>query len=60
MNLLSQYWGEPRKYHHTAPCNMNDGLREALSLILEEGIENSWQRHQQNAELLWEGLDKLG
>ena len=60
MNLLSQYWGEPRKYHHTAPCNMNYGLREALALILEEGIENCWQRHQQNAELLWEGLEKLG
>ena len=60
MNLLNQYWGEPRKYHHTAPCNMNYGLREALSLIVEEGIENSWQRHQQNAELLWEGLEKIG
>ena len=39
---------------------MNYGLREALSLIVEEGIENSWQRHQQNAELLWEGLEKIG
>ncbi|MEA5534560.1 alanine--glyoxylate aminotransferase family protein [Crocosphaera sp. XPORK-15E] len=60
MNLLSQYWGEPRKYHHTAPCNMNYGLREALALIVEEGLENCWQRHQKNAELLWEGLADLG
>lgn len=60
MNLLSRYWGEPRTYHHTAPCNMNYGLREALSLIVEEGLENCWQRHQQNAELLWQGLEELG
>ncbi|HAC62454.1 MAG TPA: alanine--glyoxylate aminotransferase [Cyanothece sp. UBA12306] len=60
MNLLSRYWGEPRTYHHTAPCNMNYGLREALSLIVEEGLENCWQRHQSNAELLWQGLEDLG
>ncbi|ACK67745.1 aminotransferase class V [Rippkaea orientalis PCC 8801] len=60
MNLLSRYWGEPRTYHHTAPCNMNYGLREALSLIVEEGLENCWQRHQKNAELLWQGLEELG
>ncbi|GBF78811.1 alanine--glyoxylate aminotransferase family protein [Aphanothece sacrum] len=60
MNLLSRYWGEPRTYHHTAPCNMNYGLREALTLIVEEGLENCWQRHRTNAELLWEGLADLG
>ncbi len=60
MNLLSRYWGEPRTYHHTAPCNMNYGFREALGLIVEEGLEDCWQRHQKNAEFLWEGLAELG
>lgn len=60
MNLLSKYWGQPRTYHHTAPCNMNYGLREALALIVEEGLENCWKRHQKNAELLWDGLAELG
>jgi alanine-glyoxylate transaminase/serine-glyoxylate transaminase/serine-pyruvate transaminase len=59
MGLLTKYWGEERVYHHTAPINMNYGLREALRLVAEEGLEQRWQRHQANAELLWEGLEEL-
>ena len=60
MNLLSKYWGSDRVYHHTAPINLYYGLREALRLIAEEGLANCWQRHQANAEYLWQGLDSLG
>jgi len=60
MNLLSKYWGKERTYHHTAPINLYYGLREALRLIAEEGLENSWIRHQKNAEYLWESLEELG
>jgi alanine-glyoxylate transaminase / serine-glyoxylate transaminase / serine-pyruvate transaminase len=60
MNLLGKYWGSERVYHHTAPVNLYYGLREALRLLAEEGIENSWQRHQANAEYLWQGLTDLG
>lgn len=60
MSLLSKYWGSDRTYHHTAPINMYYALREALRLIAEEGVANSWQRHQRNAEYLWEGLEDLG
>jgi alanine-glyoxylate transaminase/serine-glyoxylate transaminase/serine-pyruvate transaminase len=60
MSLLSQYWGSDRVYHHTAPVNMNFGMREALRLIADEGVENCWKRHQDTAELLWAGLDDLG
>ena len=59
-NLLGKYWGEERVYHHTAPVNMNYALREALRLIAEEGLQNRWMRHRDNAELLWEGLASLG
>ncbi len=59
MALLTKYWGEERVYHHTAPINMNYGLREALRLVAEEGLEQRWQRHQANAELLWQGLEEL-
>jgi alanine-glyoxylate transaminase/serine-glyoxylate transaminase/serine-pyruvate transaminase len=59
MSLLTKYWGEERVYHHTAPINMNYGLREALRLVAEEGLEERWQRHRRNAELLWEGLKEL-
>ena len=60
VTLLNQYWGSDRVYHHTAPVNMNFGMREALRLLAEEGLENSWSRHRSNAELLWAGLERLG
>ncbi|MFL0776935.1 MAG: alanine--glyoxylate aminotransferase family protein, partial [Prochlorococcus sp.] len=60
VSLLNQYWGSDRVYHHTAPVNMNFGMREALRLLADEGLENSWTRHRANAEKLWAGLDRLG
>jgi len=60
MILVGKYWGDERVYHHTAPVNMVYALREALRIIAEEGLEYRWQRHRENAELLWEGLADLG
>ena len=60
MTLLAKYWGEQRVYHHTAPINSNYGLRECLRIVAEEGLEQRWQRHQENAEMLWSGLAELG
>lgn len=60
MNLIGKYWGGERTYHHTAPVNMNFGLREALRIVAEEGLEERWDRHRSNASLLYEGLEELG
>jgi alanine-glyoxylate transaminase/serine-glyoxylate transaminase/serine-pyruvate transaminase len=62
LNLVMGYWGEgaKRTYHHTAPVNTLYGLHESLVMILEEGIENSWARHQSNHELLRDGLEVMG
>jgi alanine-glyoxylate transaminase / serine-glyoxylate transaminase / serine-pyruvate transaminase len=60
MTLLGKYWGSERVYHHTAPVNLYYALREALRLLAEEGIEQSWQRHRKNAEYLWSGLEEMG
>ena len=60
MSGLKSYWGSQRTYHHTAPVNMNYGLREALRLLCEEGLENSWARHRRNSEELWAGLERMG
>lgn len=53
-NLLQPYWfGEnKRAYHHTAPANHFYALHEALSILMEEGIENSWKRHKENSNKL--------
>lgn len=60
MSLLSNYWGNGRTYHHTAPVNMTYAIREALRLLAEEGLEARWNRHRQAAEYLWDGLEDMG
>jgi len=58
--LLTQYWGDERSYHHTAPISSNYALYEGLRVLAKEGLENRWQRHQANAQLLWQGLEAMG
>ncbi len=61
LTLLNNYWhGSPRGYHHTMSSNMNYSLREGLRLVAEEGLKARWDRHQANAQLLWNGLANLG
>lgn len=59
LNGLSQYWLEPHQYHHTAPVNTIYALREALRLVVEEGLETRFERHRLNAERLWRGLENM-
>ncbi len=60
INMLSQYWGQERVYHHTAPINMTYALHEALQLILEEGLEKCWSRHVRHHRALKTGLAAIG
>jgi alanine-glyoxylate transaminase/serine-glyoxylate transaminase/serine-pyruvate transaminase len=60
LSLLAQYWGEERVYHHTAPITMNYALREALRLVVEEGLEARFARHRRNHEALAAGLAAIG
>ncbi len=61
VSLLANYWAEgQRVYHHTAPISMNYALHEALRLLLEEGLEQRWARHERNHNALRAGLTALG
>jgi len=61
MNLLLGYWNaSTRTYHHTAPTNALFALHEALLLIREEGLENSWARHHRHHVALKAGLEGIG
>jgi alanine-glyoxylate transaminase/serine-glyoxylate transaminase/serine-pyruvate transaminase len=60
MGMVQRYWGEERFYHHTAPISMIYALREALRLVLEEGLETRWARHRRNHLALKAGLAALG
>src|SRR5262249_43112840 len=61
--LLEAYWNSgagPRTYHHTVPVLNLYALREALRLILEEGLAARAARHQRNADALRAGLEAMG
>ena len=60
LSLISSYWGGERAYHHTAPINMTYALREALLIIVEEGLDARVARHLENHERLRAGLEELG
>jgi alanine-glyoxylate transaminase/serine-glyoxylate transaminase/serine-pyruvate transaminase len=60
LSLIADYWGPERKHHHTNPVNMVYGLREALALTLNEGLETRWLRHERVAAALRAGLAALG
>lgn len=62
LNLVMAYWGKgaKRAYHHTAPVNTLYGLHESLVMLTEEGLENSWVRHQSMHQALKTGLESMG
>lgn len=61
LNLVKNYWqGAQRAYHHTAPISSMFALKEALTLVKEEGLENRFKRHWEAHELLKEGLESMG
>ena len=60
MNMVRQYWGSERLYHHTAPINMNYALHEALRIVLDEGLSARWARHAARHKDLKAGLEELG
>lgn len=60
VSLLANYWGESRVYHHTGPINMSYALYEALLVLMEEGLEASFARHDLNHRALKAGLAAIG
>ncbi|HWK16390.1 MAG TPA: alanine--glyoxylate aminotransferase family protein [Solirubrobacteraceae bacterium] len=66
LRAILAYWREdaegapPRVYHHTAPINMVYALWEALGLVLDEGLEARWARHERAHEALRSALESLG
>jgi len=60
MTMVKKYWGKERVYHHTAPISMIYALREALRIILEEGLKVRFARHKLNHRALAAGLEAMG
>ena len=49
-----EFW---QLFNGTAPTHHLFGLREALDMIFEEGLENIWARHRVLAQTVWAAFD---
>jgi len=61
VSMLRKYYnggGGGRVYHHTAPINMTYALHEALTIVLEEGLDVRIARHATMHQRLRTGLEK--
>jgi len=68
-DLVSPYWNaHPRIFSDhfadwffgTPPTHHLFALREAVDMLLEEGILNTWQRHKLFASSVWAAVDAWG
>lgn len=59
---LMRYWGGgmEKSYHHTAAVPLVYATHEALRILLEEGLEKTFERHRWCSELLLAGIEPLG
>jgi alanine-glyoxylate transaminase/serine-glyoxylate transaminase/serine-pyruvate transaminase len=58
LTTAMNYWGKDRLYHHTPPVSLIFALREAMRIVIEEGLQARWERHRVNA--LVAGLEAMG
>jgi alanine-glyoxylate transaminase/serine-glyoxylate transaminase/serine-pyruvate transaminase len=58
--LHARLWDTEHAYHHTSPVLSVYALREALRLVLEEGLEARLARHCLHAAALSAGVEALG
>lgn len=55
-----RYYEESKHTPFTPALPLLYGYREALNIILEEGLENRFKRHQICSDALYEGLSAIG
>ena len=60
LTTAMNYWGKDRLYHHTPPISLIYALREAMRLVVEEGLETRWERHRANQLALITGIEAMG
>ncbi len=46
----------PEKFGGTPPTHLLLGLHEAVKMLEEEGIENTWERHRVHAQCVWAAI----
>ncbi|OWA37307.1 aminotransferase [Saccharibacillus sp. O16] len=60
LSQLQDYWGPRRLNHHTEATSMLYALREGLRILLEEGLEERFERHKLHEQALMAGIRGMG
>ncbi len=60
LSQLQRYWSNERINHHTEATSMIYALHEGLRLMIQEGIENGYERHRVNDEAIQAGIAAMG
>jgi len=60
LSQLQDYWGPRRLNHHTEATSMLYALREGLRIMLEEGLEERFERHKLHEKALMAGIREMG
>lgn len=58
--MIMDYWSEKRLNHHTESTSMLYCARECASVLLEEGLTNSYVRHARAGRAVTAGLRAMG
>ncbi|RBW68104.1 pyridoxal-phosphate-dependent aminotransferase family protein [Bacillus taeanensis] len=60
LSQLQDYWGPRRLNHHTEATSMLYALREGARIVLEEGLQERFERHRLHEKALIEGIKAMG
>ncbi|RSL32422.1 alanine--glyoxylate aminotransferase family protein [Salibacterium salarium] len=60
LSQLQDYWSPRRLNHHTEATSMLYALHEGIRIVLEEGLEYRFYRHQQHEQALKTGVESMG
>ena len=60
LSMLMDYWSESRLNHHTEATSMLYAARECARIVVEEGLENRFDRHARASRAMTAGLVAMG
>jgi (S)-ureidoglycine-glyoxylate aminotransferase len=60
LGMLMDYWSEMRLNHHTEATSMLYAAREAVRIVLAEGLDACFARHRLASDAITSGLVEMG
>ncbi|KAA8998981.1 alanine--glyoxylate aminotransferase family protein [Affinibrenneria salicis] len=60
LGMIMDYWGPERLNHHTEATSMLFAARECARLILEEGVDQTVERHRLHGGAMAAGISNMG